>query len=218
MRYRLSWGIVACIVVGLCLGSTGCARLGANLMRVIVGDERPAEYKGFEEQKVAVVCTYNGHAASEEGPCAILCQNVRYALGQNVKKIQMVSAAEVDRAIEASGERDVDLESIGDKVKANRLLAIDLSEYALRDGPTLYRGRCNVQVKVYDMSKQGEIVYQKEFLGFSFPRDGGVPSSDIAEVQFRKKFLETVSLKVATLFYPSDATADAALDATAAHF
>lgn len=218
MRSRTFGGLIAIGFIGLFLiNATGCVRLAANLVNAIQGNDRPAEYNGFEKKRVAIVCnTDNG--MSNDYSANQLTGYVHMALNKNVKDIELVRAEEVDRWLDAHGSEESDYVQIGKGVKADQLLAIDIAGMKIRDGATLYRGQCDISVTVYDIADDGAIVFKKQFPEFSFPKMGGPTTSDTTDSKFRNLFLTVVASKVSGLFYAVDPTAEYALDATANSF
>ncbi len=218
MRKQTFGGLIAIGMVSLfLLNSTGCVRLAANLVNAIQGNETPAEYNGFEEKRVAIVCnTDNG--MSVDYSASQLTGYVHMALNKNVKDIELVRTEEVERWLDAHGTAESDYVEIGKGVKADQLLAIDISGMKIRDGATLYRGQCDISVTVYDIADGGAIVFKKQFPEFSFPKMGGPTTSDTTDAKFRSLFLTVLAAKVSGLFYPVDPTAEYALDATANSF
>lgn len=205
--------VLGCIFLS---SSTGCVRFIANMFHAIQGNERPAEYDGFKEQRVAVVCGTD-QGLSNDATSALMNGYIHMALNQNIKKIELVRPEEIERWLDAHSPDESDYVEIGKAVKAQKLLAIDLSKLRVKDGPTLYRGRCDVGVTVYDIANKGAIVYRKQIPEFTFPKDSAA-IADTSESKFRNLFLKIIANKVAGLFYPVDATAEYGLDATANSF
>ena len=201
----------------LLLTSSGCIRLAANLVNAIQGNERPAEYNGFEEQRVAIVCVRDG-ALSADAASALLTGYVRVALNTNIKKIDLVRQEDVERWLESHDWATSDYAEIGHGVKADKLLVVDIAGLKLKDGATLYRGQCDLSVSVYDMKKNGAIVFEKQFSEFTFPREGGPSMMDTTEAKFRNLFITIIARKVSNLFYAVDPAADVAIDATSNSF
>lgn len=197
-------------------GSTGCVKLAANWINAIRGNEIPAEYDGFKEQRVAVVCGTD-QGLSSDATTAIVTSYVHTALKQNVKKIDLVRPQEIEQWLDVHGTVESDYVEIGRAVKADKLLAIDLSKLRVKDGPTLYRGRCDVGVTVYDIADDGAIVFRKQVPDFTFPKDSAT-IADTSETKFRNMFIKIIAHKVAGMFFPLDPTADYGLDATANSF
>ncbi len=201
----------------LFLSSAGCVRLAANLVNAIQGNERPAEYAGFEEQKVAIVCARDG-GLSTDAVSALLTRYVSMSLNTNVKKIELVRQEEVEHWLESNEWTTADFVEVGQGVKADKLLVVDISGLKLRDGATLFRGQCDMTVSVYDMKQKGNLVYEKQFPEFTFPKESGPTVMDTTEPKFRNLFVSILARKVSTLFYAVDPASDVALDATSNSF
>lgn len=218
MRNRTVGGLITIGLVSLFLiSSPGCVRLAANLVNAIQGNEKPAEYNGFEKKRVAIVCATD-KGLSSDASAALLTGYVHMLLNKNIKDIQLVRAEEVERWLDAHGTIESDYVQIGKGVKADQVLAIDLAGMKIKDGATLYRGQCDITVTVFDIADDGAIAFKKQFPEFSFPKMGGPTTSDTTDAKFRNLFLTVVAAKVAGLFYPVDPTAEYALDATAISF
>jgi hypothetical protein len=193
--------------------STGCVRFMANIIHAIKGSEMPAEYDGLKEQRVAVVCSTDD-GLSMDATSALMTDFIHVALNQHVKKIDLVRPTEIEQWLDVHGTLESDYVEIGKAVKADKLVAIDLSKMRVKDGPTLYRGRCDVGVTVYDIKNNGAIVFKKQMPEFTFPKDSAT-IADTAESKFRNMFLQIIAKRVAGMFYPVDHTVDFGLDATA---
>jgi hypothetical protein len=189
----------------------------ANMINAIQGNERPAEYAGFEEQRVAVVCGTD-KGLSNDSTTALLTGYIHMALNTNVKKIELVRPEEIEQWLDVHGSIESDYVEIGKAAKADKLLAIDISKMTVKDGQTLFRGQCDIGVTVYDIADNGAIVYRKQIPEFTFPKMGGPTIADTTESKFRNQFLKIIAMKVSGLFYPVDPTAEYALDATANSF
>ena len=217
-----SGGLKAVMLTGLLGGlllssSMGCVRLVANMLYAIKGNDRPAEYDGFEEQRVAVVCGTD-KGLSNDATTALMTGYVHMALNTNIKKIELVRPEEIEQWLDVHGSIESDYVEIGKAVKADKLLAIDISNLRVKDGQTLFRGQCDIGVTVYDLSAKGAIVYRKQIPEYTFPKIGGPTIADTTEPKFRNQFLKIIANKVAGLFYPVDPNTDYALDATANSF
>lgn len=222
ITHRLrSRGSLAILLTTLGLGlvlstSTGCVRLMSNIMHAIQGNERPAEYNGFEEQRVAVVCSTD-QGLSNDATAALVSGYIHMALNQNVKKIELVRPEEIDKWLDSHGTIESDYVEIGKAVNADKLLAVDISNLRVKDGPTLYRGRCDVVVNVYDINNKGAVVFNKQIPEFNFPEESAV-LVDTTEAKFRNKYLKIIAKDVAEMFYPVEANSNVGRDATANSF
>ncbi len=196
---------------------SGCINFAANMIHAITGNNVPADYDGLAEKRVAVVCATDGGLATD-ATSAMLTSYIHAALNSNVKKIDVVRQSEVERWIDSHSNSDADYVEVGKGVKADCVLAIEVLNMSLKNGATLYQGKSDITVTVYDVGSAGKILYRKQIPEFAFPKMGGPTITDISESKFRARYLAIVARTVSNLFYPVDATADFALDATANSF
>lgn len=195
----------------------GCINFAANMIHAITGNNRAADYDGLKEKRVAVICLTDGGLAADANS-AMLTSYIHAALNTNVKKIDVVRPSEVERWIDSHSSEDADYLEIGKGVKADRVVAVEVVNLSVKNGATLYQGKSDIAVTVYDIPGGGKILYQKNIPEFVFPKMGGPTITDISEAKFRARYLAIVARTVSSLFYPVDATADFALDATANSF
>ncbi|MFO1066640.1 MAG: hypothetical protein U0892_22500 [Pirellulales bacterium] len=206
----LAWLLLCTLVL---TSGTGCFTFAANLIHAIKGNKRPAEYNALKGKKVAIVCSTDSGLSSNQSS-ELLTRFVRARLEENVKDIKIVRQEEVNSWIDSHSWTEADYKEIGKGVGADQLLAISLTNLSLRDGMTLYKGKCDIKVTVYDIKDEGNIVYRKQIPEFEFPKIGGQAVTDSTESKFRGYFISIVSEKIATLFYDAEANQDVALDAT----
>ncbi len=69
---------------------------------------------------------------------------------------------------------------------------------------TLYKGRADISVAVFDVAQGGSVVYRKNFVEYEFPKLDGPSVVDTTEAKFRILFLTIVSKQIGALFYPHD--------------
>lgn len=196
--------------------TTGCINLAANLIHAVQGNNRPAEYPGLEGHRVAVVCTTDGRYGGEACD-SILTNNLQVALNTNIGKIELVRSSEIEQWLDVHGRRTTDYVDIGKGVKADRVLAVEVADLELMNGPTLYRGMSDISVSVYDIPT-GDILYRKQMPEFAFPTTGGKPVTESSENKFRSFYLGILTQEIGALFYEVDATAHVARDATISRF
>ena len=204
-----------CLWMLLCtiLFSTGCVSLAANLIHTLQGNDRPAEYSGLKEKRVAIVClTDRGMDSDSTSP--IITAHLQNALLNNVKDCKIVHPKEVEQWIAANEWNKDDFVALGKGVEADQVVLIEVKNLRLRNGQTLYRGVSDISLSVFDTEEKGGIVYSKEMPEFAFPLGDGMPSTGTTEKKFKSYYLKVVADRVAGVFYPMDATADYALDAT----
>jgi hypothetical protein len=214
MLRGLAW---TSLLVFALTGASGCVNLASNLMYAWTGNKAPAEYPGFKGKKVAIVCG-SDRGLSNDATSTLLTRYLEALLSKNVKEITIIKQDKVDQWLDARGWSESDYEEIGKGVGADQVLAINMSNVSLRDGMTLYKGKADISVSVYDVNDDGKVVYRKTFPEFEYPKIGGPTVTDTTEPRFRGLFLTVVSQRIGTLFYDADPTELVGLDAVSNSF
>jgi len=197
--------------------NAGCLGMAAQLLYVIKGDKVEAEFEGLEGKRVAVVCLSNTSGFDPGSASSTLAQYVELNLRKNVKKIQVVRQQEVANWVDNNDWDRLDYRDIGRGVRADMVVAIDLDNFRLHEDATLFKGRTNWTVTVYDMSKSGEAVFRRSERNFQFPVNGGQHVSETTEENFQRKFLLILAEDVAKHFYAYEFKEEFARDALIAH-
>lgn len=209
--------LLASIGVG-CLASTGCIHtiLATAIYLRHGGNTVPAEYAGLEKERVVVlVRPPASHEYRNAGAARNLGLRVGAKLEQNVKGIELVSAKEVDNWVD---EQDWEnFKDLGHAVKADRVVYIELDDFELYKGKTLYQGAAEINVSVYDMNDNDRLVWDRRLGQVLFPKNSGIPASDMPPQAFEQRFIEIVARQIAEHFYKHDPNANYALDAVANH-
>lgn len=190
---------VSAAAFALVLG--GCSTLG-TIAYLIQPNDVPAEYNGLRGKHVAVVCRPIVELEfSDAGSARELAGIVGALVAQNVRQVKVIGQREVARWID---ENDwVDYATLGKSLDANVVIGIDLEEFRMHEGSTLYRGRASAIVRVFDVASK-EMVFERRIEGFTYPGDGAVPAADRSESQFRAMFLQILGRRVARLFHSHD--------------
>ena len=81
------------------------------------------------------------------------------------------------------------------------VLAIDLEEFRLRNGQTMYKGRADVTTSVYDITEDGKLVFRRKLREFTFPVNGGQHTTDTTEGRFLGLFITILAEQLAQYFY-----------------
>ena len=95
---------------------------------------------------------------------------------------------------------------IGEAFDVTYVINIDLEDYSLYeiDSPNLYRGRSQVQIRVWEMDDdgegEGEKIYEKS-LNSVFPLAAPRSTSEESLSTFRRKFLTRLSEEIGRSFY-----------------
>jgi hypothetical protein len=182
---------------------SGCSS-GAlfTALYLIKGNDTPAEFPGLKDKKVAVVCRplvqlqYSSSNAANE-----LAVQVGRLLKENLRRVQIVDPRQVAEWTDENTSEDyVD---IGKAVEAECVLAIDLEQFNLHQGQTLYQGKAKVILKVYDVATK-ELLFQKTLPQTVFPPNAGIPTTDRQEDEFRAQFVAELANVIGCYFYPHD--------------
>lgn len=189
----------------------GCVGLVANFLNVVGVGLMPAAFPGLEEQKVAVVCVSNSELFGPTSTSADLGDRLSRLLAANVKKIELIPNQRIEQWIDENGWDMIDFVAIGRGVDANLVVAVDIDALSLHDGATMFKGRADVHVVVYDM-QTGQEVFSKSPPQIEFPTTAGVPATSTSEKEFRRMFLDALAGRIARNFYAFDINEDVAVD------
>ncbi len=190
--------------------STGCTGGLFTVAYLINGNNTPAECKLLKEKKVVVVCRSvvelqyrNAHVERD------IAEQVSVLLKKNVSKIKIIDQRKVNRLID---EKQLDeFLDIGKALEAEMVVGLELEQFQLYQGQTLYQGRATVEMKVVDC-KTGDIVFKKR-LPKVYPPNRVIATSEKQEYEFRTEFVRVLSDFIARHFYDHDPYADFAQDA-----
>ena len=94
------------------------------------------------------------------------------------------------------------------------VVAIEIASYSLTEGSTLFKGRSDVTVTVYDIEKDGQVPYSATPNHFVFPRHGR-PSIQTTEREFEAYYLAQLTHMIANQFLVHDKLESFARDAKA---
>ncbi len=193
----------------------GCTGPALTVMYLLGAMDIPAQYKGLKGKKVAIVCRpiastqyQNPNVAHE------IARQVGRLIKRHVSKVEIVDYRKVaDWTDNNNWEEFVD---IGDALEVDRVIGIDLESFNIFQGQTLYQGRANCIVKVYDCTIEDvEPVFEKVLPPIVYPPNTGIPTSEKTESRFQLEFIGIISSQIARLFYNHDPHSDFALDSVA---
>ncbi|MCC9599686.1 hypothetical protein LOC67_03860 [Stieleria sp. JC731] len=204
---------VALLIAATASLQTGCAPLIANIMHVTGADQTPAAFEGLEDSRVAIVTITENSRFGDDISAALLSHSVAKILGAEVDDIALVREDKIADWRDVHGWDEMDFGEIGRGVNADKVLAIEVLELSLQEGPTLFRGHADIHISVVD-TKTGEELFSSDLEDFTYPNiAGGVSTSETTEARFRKLFVGNILAKrIARLFHPFDARDDFALD------
>jgi hypothetical protein len=190
----------------------GCGPI-ATIAWLIHGPEMvPAQFEGLQGKRVAVVCLDGNSLSGPGGEADAVAKAVAMTLGKHVPDVKIVRQNEVADWLDTHGDDVTDYRDVGRGVKADMVVGIDLLAFNLHEGQTLLKGRAKVGVKVYDMTKGGELVYESAPKEISWPENGARHVTE-NEANFRTVFIYTLAERIARDFYEVELGTDFGSDA-----
>ena len=212
-----STAVVMVLVAALLLTfSSGCLHhlVATGIYIMQGGNVVPAAFDGLEEKRVVVVCRPpSSQEYRHAGAARNIARKVSADLARNVSRIDVVDSREVDNWADESDWDD--FKELGRAVEADNLVYIELDEFDLFKGRTLYQGHAEVTITVYDMRDRERIVWERTVGELLYPRHSGIPAQDKSVTQFQREFEEIVSQAIAVHFYEHDPHGAFAQDALA---
>lgn len=212
-RYRLRrWFAMAAL--GVLATGAGCQTGLFTAMYLINGTDVKPEFEGLKGKKVVVVCRATSElefanvAVADE-----LAAVVGRLLGERVKRIHMISAREVERWSDENEWEE--FTEVGEALDAEMVVGLDLDQFGIYQGQTVYQGTAIVGIHVYDMSRDGAQVYSSTPPQTRWPPNSVEPVGNKLPAQFRKEFIGVLANEIGRHFYPHDPAQDFARDADA---
>lgn len=196
-------GIV--IIAVASLTQSGCLGLASNLMHGLGVDMEPAEYKDLKDEVVAVITVTDSSQYSDDIAAKELSRKVGEIITRKVRGASLIREEQVDEWRDLNGWDEIDFVKIGKGVKADKVVGIELTNLRLREGTTLYRGRGNATLRVYDV-ETGTVEYQRRLDEFEYPRLAGQSVNETTETRFRRLYLTILAQELARSFHAYDLT------------
>jgi hypothetical protein len=214
-RPSLRYGYLA-ILLALAAGGlaqSGCRNALVTAMVLARGTDLPAEYAGLRGKEVVVVCRpladlkYRDTSVAKD-----LARQLSVLLQHRVPKIKVVDQRKVAQWLDENTWEEYT--EIGKALDAEMVVGVDLQDFSIYQGQTLYQGKATVALKVYDCKGGSQPVFEKDLPQAVYPPSTGIPTSEKAEAEFRREFVRVLAEQIGRHFYAHDAYADYALDAT----
>jgi len=194
--------------------SGGCRSAMATAMYLIKGNDIEPDYSGLKGKKVVVVCrppvglSYANATVGRE-----LTQEMSKLLQERVSKIKVVDAQKVNKwCDENTWEEYVE---VGKALKADVVVGVELEKFSIYQAQTLYQGKANAVVRVYDCKDGGKVVFEKILPQTVYPPNAFIQTSDVQESEFRREFVGVLADQIARHFYSHDPNADLGQDNSA---
>jgi len=156
-----------------------------------------------KDVRVAVVCY-----ASDE--LKFKFDNLDHIIANRVtnqlaaKKIEVVPYDEIRVWLRENPDWDTAVE-VGAEFDVTYVIYVDVSDFSLyeRDSNSLFRGRCDAIVSVYEMETggDGERIFSRD-LNSVFPIEVPRSASDVSFDQFRMEYIWRLGDEIGRMFYP----------------
>lgn len=201
----------AVLVLLICLTNAGCIGALAQLFFVLKGHDIPAEYSEFKSRTVAVVVNTKASAYGPDSLAETMERFINLKLAANVSDIQIVPKVEIANWFDINGTDKTRLAEMGKSVQADFVLSIDMEDYSIREGSTIYKGKSEITIAVIDCNS-GQTTYTTGPDQMEYPENGR-PAIQTNDRKFETFYLAWLSEQIARQFYKHDYTKDVAADA-----
>ena len=209
-RFSSATGLV--LLMTALIASTGCIGALSQLIYVVKGTNVEPSYKGLEDSTVAVVCVSDASAYGPDILTTTVAQAVAIKMQRTGRDINVIPATTVNDWIDRNGWDERDFANLGEGVGAEKVVAIEIGAYSIHEGSTLYKGRTDLSVTVYDIENGGTIDFLYGPTEYSFPKNGR-PAIQTSDRQFEAFFLANLTENIAHQFCPYDRVDQVARDA-----
>jgi len=203
--------LTALLLIAL-LPTIGCQSAMFTVMYLFKGTDTDPDFKDLKDKKVAVVCrpmVSLQYANSNVG--RELAQQISLLLKEQVPKIKIIDQRKIAKWTDENTWDEYP--EVGKAVKADMVVAVDLESFSLYQGQTLYQGKANATIKVFDCKKGGKEVFHKSIPQCVYPPSAPMPASERTEPDFRNEFVGVLANQIARYFFAHDPYADLGQDA-----
>lgn len=209
---RISSASSLALLLAVLISSTGCIGAISQLIYVVKGTNVEPSYSGLEDSTVAVVCVSDASAYGPDMLTTTVAQAVAMKMHRTGRDINVIPATTINDWIDRNGWDESDFVKLGKGVGAEKVVAIEIGAYSIHEGSTLYKGRTDLSVTVYDLQKDGTIDFMYGPTEYSFPKNGR-PAIQTSDRQFEAFFLANLTENIAHQFCPYDRVDEVARDA-----
>lgn len=192
--------------------STGCIQEMAQLLYVIKGHKVEPAFPDLKEKKVAIVCNSDAAAFGPDSLSVTITKHIGILLATSNDKITIAAPAKVEEFVDANGWGDDSPLKLGEAVEADYVIVIDVDDYSIHEGATLYKGRSEWTAGAYDIANEGKIAFSVGPNQFAFPETGR-PSIQSSEREFESFYLARLCDRISKQFITYDKMESYAEDA-----
>jgi hypothetical protein len=212
-RPLLRRGILLTVVLLIAaLPAVGCRNALFTAMYFLKGTDVDPDFADLKDKKVAVVCRpvdslkyANSNVARE------LAQQISLLLQEQVPKVKIIDQRKIAKWTDENTWEEYP--EVGKAMKADMVVAVDLESFSLYQGQTLYQGKANATIRVFDCKKGGKEVFRKSIPQCVYPPSAPMPASERTEPEFRNEFVGKLANQIARHFFAHDPYADLGEDA-----
>jgi hypothetical protein len=204
--------ILALAAIAAMLPAMGCRNALFTAMCLIKGTDIDPDFAELKGKKVAVVC--RSEATLQYGSANVardLAKQVTLLLQERVPKVQTIDQRKVSKWTDENTWEEYS--EVGKALKADMVVGIELENFSIFEGQTLYKGKANATIRVYDCQKRGKVVFEKILPQSVYPPNSAVATQDRLEPEFRREFVAVLADQIGRYFYAHDRHADLVLDA-----
>lgn len=181
----------------------GCIQQMAQLLYVIKGHKVPPKFAGLDGKQVAVVCVSDQSAYGPDTLTYTVSKYVSVKLAQGLKKSTVVSPAKIENWVDQNGWENSRVVDLGEALEADMVVVIEVGSYSIHEGATIYKGRSDLSVTVYDIEKNGQVAFVHGPEQHVFP-ESGRPAIQTPERQFETFYLARLTDHISKLFVEHD--------------
>jgi hypothetical protein len=200
--FRYGYRLAVLAVLVSILPAAGCREVLTTVAYLWKGTEVEPDFNGLQGKKVAVVCrpvsglTFGNPTVSPE-----LARQISGLLRTNVSKIKLIDQQKVAEWTDVHDWNEY--KQVGKAVGADLVVGIELQDFSVFQGQTLYQGRADVTLNVVEC-QTGKLLFDKALPQSVYPPNSGIPTSELSEREFRRKFVHVLADQIARHFYPHD--------------
>ena len=192
------------LVLLFACSSFGCVGVTSHLMFWLQGVRVDPEFRGLNDKRVALICMSDAAPYGPDLATQMLTKRISKKLIGEIKRINLISRNEIENWIDNHDWDQIDYLEIGKGVNADIVIAVELENYSLQEGSSLYRGTTNYSVHVYDLSesnnRQTSPVYEKGAVEYAFPKDHPISSIGVSQRKFEEMFINELGQQVGNYF------------------
>jgi hypothetical protein len=204
--------ILTALLLIATLPTVGCQSALFTMMYIFKGTDVDPDFKDLKGKKVVVVCRpmvslqyANANVGRE------LAQQISLLLQDQVPKIKVVDQRKIAKWTDENEWEEYP--EVGKAMKADMVVAVDLESFSLYQGQTLYQGKADATIRVFDCKKGGKEVFRKTIPEAVYPPNAPMPASERTPAAFQAEFVAVLANQIARHFFAHDPYADLGQDA-----